>query len=176
MSLQDTQLDIQEGVVFDTHTYVPDVYFDSLLSKLTGNQAKVLWFICRMTLGFHRISDSIALHQFINGLSARPKPGDERPPFRTRGTGLGKSIIARDLNSLVDLNLIKRVRQTKLSGKDTYTSFTLNTRLDEYRMTDDDGWVVRGARRPKSTPGPNEYFDELMYQLPGCWRQSSMAG
>jgi Bacteriophage replication protein O len=52
-------------------TPVPDIVFDVLLEKLTGNELKVLLYIIRRTYGFGKSADAISLSQFREGISTR---------------------------------------------------------------------------------------------------------
>jgi Bacteriophage replication protein O len=60
-----------EGFEAPNTTPVPDVVFDELLSKLTGNELKVLLYIIRRTYGFGKSADAISLSQFRKGITTQ---------------------------------------------------------------------------------------------------------
>jgi hypothetical protein len=59
------------GFIFPTTTPIPDQVFDELLHLLSGNELKVLLYICRRTFGFKKESDTISLNQMVNGITTR---------------------------------------------------------------------------------------------------------
>jgi hypothetical protein len=60
-----------EGFEAPNTTPVPDIVFDELLEKLTGNELKVLLYIIRRTYGFGKNADAISLSQFREGITTR---------------------------------------------------------------------------------------------------------
>lgn len=57
-----------EGFEAPGTTPVPDIVFDELLRKLTGNELKALLYIIRRTFGFGKNADAISLSQFRKGI------------------------------------------------------------------------------------------------------------
>ena len=108
------------GFVFPTTTPIPDQVFDELLHLLSGNELKVLLYICRRTFGFKKESDTISLSQMVNGITTR----DGRT--LDRGTGLSKATVARCLNTLEERNIIRRIRQFSDERGDEPTTYALN--------------------------------------------------
>lgn len=53
------------------YTQVPDQLFDELLARLSGNEIKVVLYICRRTFGFKKDNDNISLNQMLNGIKRR---------------------------------------------------------------------------------------------------------
>jgi hypothetical protein len=60
-----------EGFEQSNTTPVPDIFFDKLLSKLSGAEIKVLLYIIRRTAGFKKTTDAISLSQFEKGITTR---------------------------------------------------------------------------------------------------------
>lgn len=108
------------GFIFPTTTPIPDQVFDELLHLLSGNELKVLLYICRRTFGFKKESDTISLNQMVNGITTR----DGR--VLDRGTGLSKATVARCLNTLEERNIILRLRQYSDDRGDEPTTYALN--------------------------------------------------
>lgn len=108
------------GFIFPTTTPIPDQVFDELLHLLSGNELKVLLYICRRTFGFKKESDTISLNQMVNGITTR----DGR--VLDRGTGLSKATVARCLNTLEERNIILRIRQYSDDRGDEPTTYALN--------------------------------------------------
>lgn len=108
------------GFIFPTTTPIPDQVFDELLHLLSGNELKVLLYICRRTFGFKKESDTISLNQMVNGITTR----DGR--VLDRGTGLSKATVARCLNMLEERNIILRLRQYSDDRGDEPTTYALN--------------------------------------------------
>ena len=108
------------GFVSPTTTAVPDQFFDELLSRLSGAEAKTLLYICRRTFGFKKRSDNISLSQLVRGIKTK----DGR--VLDRGTGLGTASVARALTSLEANNIIVRTRRRSPRRGDTATSYALN--------------------------------------------------
>lgn len=114
------------GFAFPTTTPIPDQVFDELLHLLSGNELKVLLYICRRTFGFKKESDTIALSQMVNGITTR----DGR--ILDRGTGLSKATVARCLNTLEEKNIIRRIRQFSEERGDEPTTYALNMIVSGY--------------------------------------------
>jgi DNA-binding Lrp family transcriptional regulator len=108
------------GFIFPTTTPIPDQVFDELLHLLSGNELKVLLYICRRTFGFKKESDTISLNQMVNGITTR----DGR--VLDRGTGLSKATVTRCLNTLEERNIILRIRQYSDERGDEPTTYSLN--------------------------------------------------
>ena len=108
------------GFAFPTTTPVPDQLFDELLHRLSGAELKVLMYIVRRTYGFKKQRDDISLAQLVNGIKS--KTGR----VLDQGTGLGKSSVARALNSLEEKNIILRTRRRSEAKGDQATTYMLN--------------------------------------------------
>ena len=108
------------GFVFPTTTPVPDQIFDELLHRLSGAELKVLLYIVRRTFGFKKQSDDISLAQLVKGIRTRAGK------VLDRGTGLGKTSVARALNSLEEKNIILRTRRRSEYRGNQATTYTLN--------------------------------------------------
>ena len=118
---QSTQNDFQfAGFLFPTTTAVPDEIFDTLLSKLTGAELKVLLYICRRTYGFKKSSDDISLSQIVRGIQT--KQGE----VLDRGTGLNKSTVVRVLGALEEKKIIVRRRNSSVKRGNEPTTYALN--------------------------------------------------
>ena len=104
------------------YTQVPDELFDMLMSHLSGAELKVLLYIIRRTFGFKKQRDSISLSQMVSGI--KTKDGE----VLDKGTGLGKSSVARALNKLEEMNIIMRVRSQSRGRGDEPTSYALKMR------------------------------------------------
>ncbi len=99
---------------------MPDQLFDELLHCLSGAELKVLMYIIRRTFGFKKQSDDISLAQLVNGIKTK----DGR--VLDRGTGLGKSSVARALNNLEMKRIIVRSRRRCERNGDQATTYSLN--------------------------------------------------
>ncbi len=63
--------------------------------RLSGSEQKVLDFILRQTIGFRKVTDRIALSQFVHGIGTRNK-----------GTGLSVSQVRRAIKGLENKKFI----------------------------------------------------------------------
>lgn len=79
---------------------VPNDLLDDLLPSLSGAELKVLLYIVRRTLGFHRNAATISIAQIRTGLHRR----DGTP--LDRGTGLGRTAVTDALRSLQERGMI----------------------------------------------------------------------
>lgn len=111
-----------EGFAVPHYTQVPDELFDTLMPHLSGAELKVLLYIIRRTFGFKKPCDAISLSQMVSGIRTR------EGAVLDEGTGLGKSSVARALNSLEKKQIIVRVRSQGQSGGDAATSYALKMR------------------------------------------------
>ncbi len=95
-------------------TSVPDIFFDELLSILSGAEIKVLLYIIRRTLGFKKTTDAISLSQFENGITTH------EGKVLDRGCGLNRETICKALKSLELLGCITSLKRTaNKNDKDT---------------------------------------------------------
>ena len=126
MTLNNTQPQQPEfsfaGFDLSRLTPVPDQFFDELLPILSGSESKVLAYIFRRTLGFHKISDDISLNQMLHGMTT----SDGRQ--LDQGVGLARSTLIQALHQLADKRIvIVEKNQNPNGGADT-TTYTLNIR------------------------------------------------
>src|SRR5215213_7565443 len=84
-------------------TPFPNCIVDEYLPYFTGAELKVILYLVRRTLGFHKTRDAISLNQICNGIVRK----DGRR--LDHGTGLHKSTACDALNSLINWGMIKRV-------------------------------------------------------------------
>lgn len=108
------------GFVTPNYTQIPDQVFDELLPLLTGNELKILMYICRRTFGFKKDTDNISLAQMVSGITT--KDGTKLDG----GTGLSKASVARALKDLEEKNIIVRVRRSDPQRGDLPTTYQLN--------------------------------------------------
>jgi len=108
------------GFLTPNYTQIPDQLFDELLPILSGNEIKILMYICRRTFGFKKDIDNISLAQMVSGITA--KDGTKLDG----GTGLSKASVARALKELEDKNIILRVRRSDPQKGDLPTTYQLN--------------------------------------------------
>ena len=108
------------GFLTPNYTQIPDQVFDELLPILSGNEIKILMYICRRTFGFKKGTDNISLAQMVSGITA--KDGTKLDG----GTGLSKASVARALKDLEDKDIIVRVRRSDPQRGDLPTTYQLN--------------------------------------------------
>ena len=108
------------GFLTPNYTQIPDQVFDELLPILSGNEIKILMYICRRTFGFKRDTDNISLSQMVSGITT--KAGIQLDG----GTGLSKASVARALKDLEDKDIIVRVRRSDPLRGDLPTTYQLN--------------------------------------------------
>ena len=108
------------GFLTPNYTQIPDQVFDELLPILSGNEIKILMYICRRTFGFKKGTDNISLAQMVSGITA--KDGTKLDG----GTGLSKASVARALKDLEDKSIIVRVRRSDPLKGDLPTTYQLN--------------------------------------------------
>lgn len=108
-----------QGFKLPEYTQIPNQIVDFLMPDLSGNEFKVLMYIARRTLGFHRATDAISLSQLTNGI--RTKSGK----VLNRGTGLSTATVKRSLNSLEKQGYIERKRVTDAARGHMPTEYTL---------------------------------------------------
>jgi hypothetical protein len=102
------------------YTPVPDEVFDELLSKVSGNQLKVLMYIIRRTFGFQKDSDNISINQMLCGITK--KEGGKQD----RGVGLSKPTILQCLRDLTLMGIIIPKRRQSSENGDEPTNYRLN--------------------------------------------------
>ena len=87
-------------------TKVPNEILEALIkTRLPGQARQVLDLIIRKTFGFNKIEDRISLSQFA------------------KGTGIGKTHVARAINRLISMNVITKI------GNRAGTSYKVNTEV-----------------------------------------------
>jgi hypothetical protein len=80
--------------ISETFTKIPNEVLDWLLPDLSAAELRVLLYVYRRTLGFHKLSDKISLKQICNGIETRAgKPLD-------RGTGLSREAAIQAIRRL----------------------------------------------------------------------------
>jgi phage replication O-like protein O len=109
-----------QGFQSPNYTQVPDEVFDELMGRLSGAEFKVLMYIIRRTFGFKKQADNISLSQIADGITT--KTGK----VLDHGTGLGKTSVARALQSLEEKNIIVRYRRQSHERGYEATTYALN--------------------------------------------------
>ncbi len=102
------------------YTQVPDELFDELLSQLNESELKVLLYIIRRTFGFKKDSDNISIAQICKGIKTRDGK------VLDKGTGLGKSSVARAIKGLEGKNIIIARRRKNQKKGFLPTTYSLN--------------------------------------------------
>ena len=102
------------------YTQVPDELFDKLLSELNESELKVLLYIIRRTFGFKKDNDNISIAQICKGI--KTKDGK----VLDKGTGLGKSSVARAIKWLEGKNIIIARRRKDQKRGFLPTTYSLN--------------------------------------------------
>ncbi|MBA7492131.1 hypothetical protein ES702_02680 [subsurface metagenome] len=102
------------------YTQVPDELFDELLSELNESELKVLLYIIRRTFGFKKDNDNISIAQICKGI--KTKDGK----VLDKGTGLGKSSVARAIKGLERKNIIIARRRKDQKRGFLPTTYSLN--------------------------------------------------
>jgi phage replication O-like protein O len=110
------------GFQFPNTTQIPNEVFDTLMSKLSGGELKVLLYICRRTFGFRKDSDSISLTQISKGITT--KAGR----VLDQGTGLSKRQVQRALRVLESRNVIQVERKVDETGLHEVNTYRLNVK------------------------------------------------
>ena len=87
-------------------TITPNDFFE-MMPLLTGSEFKIVAYIVRQTLGFHKDRDAIGLRQF--GLGIDPIAG----PKWDYGTGLNKAAIIRAIKGAERKGVITALRKEK---------------------------------------------------------------
>lgn len=100
-------------------TPLPNCIVDDYLPYFTGAELKVILYLVRRTLGFHKTRDVISLSQICNGIVRK----DGRR--LDHGTGLHKSTACDALNSLINWGMIKRVTRRDPVRGDLPTEYIL---------------------------------------------------
>jgi phage replication O-like protein O len=108
------------GFQFPNTTQIPNEVFDTLMSKLSGGELKVLLYICRRTFGFRKDSDSISLSQISKGITT--KAGH----VLDQGTGLSKRQVQRALRALEGRQVILVERKVDETGLHEVNTYRLN--------------------------------------------------
>jgi phage replication O-like protein O len=110
------------GFQFPNTTQIPNEVFDTLMSKLSSGELKVLLYICRRTFGFRKDSDSISLSQISKGITTKAGRGLDQ------GTGLSKRQVQRALRALEGRQVIQVERKVDETGLDEVNTYRLNVR------------------------------------------------
>src|ERR687886_1931070 len=97
---QATAAPVSPGFASPHYTMVPDEIFDRYLADLSGAELKVLLYITRHTLGWHKHADRLSLTQICHGILRR----DGTP--QDRGTGLHRETACRAIRALEQRGLI----------------------------------------------------------------------
>lgn len=128
-------------------TPLPNCIVDEYLPFFTGAELKVILYLVRRTLGFHKTRDAISLNQICNGIVRK----DGRR--LDRGTGLHKSTACDALNALAGWGMIKRMPRRDPARGDLPTEYILwiEGELEEEAVEARAGENGSGA---PSTPGP----------------------
>jgi hypothetical protein len=115
-------------------TPVPNVFFDVLLSDLTGTEAKVLFYIIRRTCGFSKLEDTISLKQFRLGI--RTREGVQRD----KGCGIehNRTIIVA-LRSLEAKGYISSQKRKTTLGDDDVTLYRLHLPEEQASQESNEG-------------------------------------
>jgi phage replication O-like protein O len=108
------------GFQFPNTTQIPNEVFDTLMSRLSGGELKVLLYICRRTFGFRKDSDSISLTQIAQGITT--KAGR----VLDQGTGLSKRHVINALKALEKRNIITVTRKVDETGLNEVNTYSLN--------------------------------------------------
>lgn len=114
-----TQSPAFAGFELPQYTQIPNLIIDHIMAELSGNEFKVLMYIARRTLGFHKPTDCISLSQIVNGVTT--KSGT----VLNKGTGLSKATVVRCAESLEVKGYLIRERQHSQSRGHLPTSYTL---------------------------------------------------
>jgi phage replication O-like protein O len=108
------------GFPFPNTTQIPNEVFDTLMSKLSGGELKVLLYICRRTFGFRKDSDRISLAQIAHGITT--KAGR----VLDQGTGLSKRHVITALKTLEKRKIITVSRTMDETGMHEVNTYALN--------------------------------------------------
>lgn len=115
-------------------TPVPDVFFDVLLSQLTGAEVKVLLYIIRRTTGFKKTTDTISFTQFEKGIITKEKK------VLDTGTGLSRETISKALAGLEAKGCIKSHKRTSTSGDKDTSAYSVRFKGDVVGKSDYPTW------------------------------------
>lgn len=130
-------------------TPLPNCIVDDYLPFFTGAELKVILYLVRRTLGFHKTRDAISLNQICNGIVRK----DGRR--LDRGTGLHKSTACDALNALTGWGMIKRVTRRDPVRGDLPTEYILWIEGESEEGTSDPRADGSG---PIPTPTPSPRF------------------
>jgi hypothetical protein len=114
------------GFALPRYTQTPDEVFDVWLAVLSGAELKVLLYIIRHTLGWHKDRDAISLAQLTDGIV---KHDGERLDW---GTGLGESTVLGAVKALLAYRLITAERSYRADGGDSPTVYSLYLAAEGY--------------------------------------------
>lgn len=94
------------------YTQIPNIIFDHWMGILTPAEFKVLMCICRKTFGWQKSTDLISIKQI------------------EKMTGLGKSGIIKNTESLIAHGLIEKIKSKTSDGDDAPNRFTVIVRIE----------------------------------------------
>lgn len=97
------------------YTQLPNFIIDQYLDKLTGLEIKILITICRKTLGWHKLCDSISLSQLVESC------------------GSNKEKVSKSVKSLIDHGLIKKFLTGPLGRQKAIYELNFSNNSDGYR-------------------------------------------
>ncbi|REJ92512.1 MAG: hypothetical protein DWQ34_12895 [Planctomycetota bacterium] len=135
-------------------TPVPDNFFDEVLPDLSGAEVKVLLYIFRRTFGWKKESDNISLSQLVHGITK--KDGT----VLDRGTGLGKTSVARAMKQLVDKGMIRKT--TRRSAESGHEPTTYEPVLSEGTPLSHNG--TRGVPKVDKGLSQNGTYKKQLYK------------
>ncbi|OJV96056.1 MAG: hypothetical protein BGO39_03535 [Chloroflexi bacterium 54-19] len=99
-----------------TFTAIPNYFLDHIAPNLSASELRVMLYIYRHTLGYHKLADSLSYDQFLNGITT----GDGRQ--LDEGAKVSRGSLVGALASLETQGLLERVHQ-KGTNKALITTF-----------------------------------------------------
>ncbi len=147
-----TDMAALRGLPNPNTTPLPNCIVDDYLPFFTGAELKVLLYLVRRTLGFHKTRDAISLSQICNGIVRK----DGRR--LDRGTGLHKSTACDALNALTSWGMIRRVTRRDPARGDLPTEYILwieGDAQEESGGASEEGTIppTAGPAEPRRNPG-----------------------
>lgn len=86
---------------------IPNSFLDTIAPTLNPSELRVMLYIYRHTLGFHKLIDSISYDQFLHGMATRNRR------LLDKGAGVSRNSLVAALASLESKALIKRQHTEK---------------------------------------------------------------
>ncbi len=99
-------------------TVIPNYFLDQIASTLSSSELRVMLYIYRHTLGYHKLSDCLSYDQFLNGVTTR----DGR--CLDQGANVSRGSLVGALASLEAKGLIQRLH-TRGRNKVLSTTFQI---------------------------------------------------